>query len=197
MKPRPKTISVPTPTSLANAALFYLSRYAASEASLRRVLSNKLRNAARAHPDFAADPTRQAELRAAIEEIIATHRRTGAVNDAAYAETKAVSLRRAGRSRRFIAQKLGQAAGVAEDLVTAALVRADEDSPSDAAAELAAARHVARRRRLGSFREKPSADPARFRKDLAALARAGFSLATARQALDHPPDDGDEECAFP
>lgn len=167
----------PTPESLANVALAYLSRFAASEASLRRVLENRIRRTALHNPAFAADKGAQDRLRASIAIIVEKHRKTGVLNDAAYAETKLRSLRRAGRSARMIRQKLGHA-GVDRDIIARALAGAEDASE----AELKAARQLARRRKLGLFRAG-EADAARRQKDLAVLARAGFSLDIARQAL--------------
>jgi len=171
---------IPTPQNLANVALHYLGRYAASEASLRRVLHNRIRRAARDNPDFAADTERQNSLRSTIETIIETHKRTGIINDAVFAETKINSLRRAGRSRRAIQQKLA-VKGITSSIVAAALRQhADGDEADEV--EFKAALALARRRKLGPFRKNP-ADEDRRRKDFAALARAGFSSAIAKRVL--------------
>jgi regulatory protein len=171
---------IPTPQSLANVALHYLGRYAASEASLRRVLENRLRRVAMQNPVFAADHERNRMLRDAIEQIIATHKRTGILNDAVFAETKVNSLRRQGRSRRAIQQKLG-AKGVSSAIIAVAIEQ-NADSAAPEEVELKAAMALARRRKLGPFRKTP-ADEDRRRKDFSALARAGFSSAIARQVL--------------
>ncbi|MEQ8164587.1 MAG: hypothetical protein RIC93_00755, partial [Alphaproteobacteria bacterium] len=47
--------------------------------------------------------------------------------------------------------------------------------------DLVSACRLLRRRRLGPYRQRDRAE--RFEKDLAALARAGFSLDTAREVL--------------
>jgi regulatory protein len=199
-----RTIALPTPEKLKNAALFYLSRYAASASSLRRVLRNRLRRAAMAHPDFAADRERQAELRDVIERIIATHEKTGAVNDAAYAEMKVAGLRRSGRSGRFIRQKLAER-GIAAALAQSALSEHDGDADGEEA-EIKAALACAKRRRLGPFRKKAKEagkgrtgdkenreeDMKNARKDFATLARAGFSAAIIRKILKASADDGAE-----
>ena len=121
----------------------------------------------------------------AIETIIETHKRTGALNDANFAETKVSSLRRQGRSRHVIKQKLA-IKGISAKLVDAALEQnADGEDPQEV--ELKAARALARKRRLGPFRDKP-ADEERKRKDFAVLARAGFSASIVREALSTPND---------
>ena len=186
---KPKLRKIPTPQSLANVALHYLGRYAASEASLRRVLENRLRRAAMQRPEFAADAERQAMLRGVIEQLVETHKKTGVINDAAFAETKVNSLRRQGRSRRTIQQKLGSK-GIRGAIVTAALEQNAEGAAPEEV-ELAAALAWARRRKLGAFRREP-ADPDRQRKDFAALARAGFSSDIARRVLKaEAPEDWD------
>ena len=171
---------IPTPQSLANVALHYLGCYAASEASLRRVLTNRLRRAAMQHPEFTATSETYLGLLQTIEKIIEGHKRTGALNDVVFAETKVNSLRRQGRSQRIIQQKLS-AKGINGEIVIAALAQnADGAEPDDV--ELKAALALARRRKLGAFRLIP-ADEDRKRKDFAALARAGFSSSIAKRAL--------------
>ena len=59
--------------------------------------------------------------------------------------------------------------------------------PEDADGELAAAVATARRRRIGPFRRAP-ADAVAARKELAMLARAGFSQDVASRALRMMPD---------
>jgi regulatory protein len=178
---KPKTRKIPTAQSLANVALQYLGRYAASEASLRRVLENRLRRAAMQNPGFSADAELLRELRGVIGQLIEKYRKNGVLNDAAFAETQVNSLRRQGRSRRLIAQKLGLR-GISRAIVASALEKnAEEFGPEEA--EVAAVWALMRRRKMGPFRKIP-ADKDIRRKDLAALARAGFSLDIARRVLD-------------
>ena len=186
MRSQPRRSKIPTVQNLENVALFYLSRFASSESSLRRVLENRMRRAAMRNPAFAADDALQNKLRAAIDGIVEKHKKTGALNDNAYAEMKITSLRRAGRSARAIRQKLGQK-GIAKSLIENNLERETE---SDGDSELLAARELARRRRLGPFR-KGEGDALLWRKELAVMARAGFSLDVARRILGKSADDAD------
>ncbi|MDR3425471.1 MAG: regulatory protein RecX [Alphaproteobacteria bacterium] len=179
-RPFGKTAKPPTPQSLANAALQYLGRFAASEASLRRVLENRLRRAALRNPAFAADAAAQKALREAIEHIVEAHKRNGVIDDAAFAETKINSLRRQGRSRRAIEQKLA-AKGLVKGIVATALDR-HADGATAEEVEFKAALALARRRRLGPF-GKTTPDETRRRKEFATLARAGFSSTIARRVL--------------
>jgi regulatory protein len=106
----------------------------------------------------------------------------GAVDDAAFAESRARRLRRAGRSRRAVLAHLG-AKGIGADLAGAAV-------PEDAAAEFAAALAFARRRRVGPFARDGAAAEDRNRI-LMAFGRAGFSGTVARRALDCGPEEAE------
>jgi regulatory protein len=161
-----------TASYLENAALHYLERFASSSANLRRVLMRKVARSARAH---GTDPAEGAGL---VDAIIARYLQSGLLDDAAYAAQKAASLRRRGTSRFGIRGKLA-VKGVGAELIDAALVRLDDEQGSG---DLFAACALARRRRLGPYRPKAEQAPHR-RKDLAALARAGFSLDVARRVL--------------
>jgi regulatory protein len=161
------------PADLQDRALDYLGRYAASTRRLRQVLTRRIRRSAEAH-EF--DP---APLLAELEQVIARLTRSGLLNDTAFAEMKARSLSRRGGSRRQIAAKLA-ASGVASVERTRALEALEEETPD---AEFAAALAYAKRRRLGAFRARADDSPERRRKDLAAMARAGFALDLARRAL--------------
>lgn len=185
-----RSIKLPTPERLKNIALYYLSRYAASEASLRRVLHNRLRRAAMAHPDFAGDHKKQAELRAAIDIIVEAHKKSGAVNDTVIADMKVAGLRRGGKSERFIRQKLG-AQGLAKDIVAHALQQHDGDEDGEAA-EMKAALALCKKRRLGHFRPKERRKEGDAKKDYALLARAGFGSGIIRKILNTAPDDEPE-----
>ncbi len=185
-RPPKRTIKIPNAERLKNIALYYLSRYAASEASLRRVLHNRMRRATMAHPDFAADHQKQSELKIVIEQIIEAHKKTGAVNDTAIAEMKVAGLRRAGKSERFIKLKLAER-GLGKDLVSQALEAHDADVGEDA--ELKAALAFCKRRRLGNYRPEIRRKDGDAKKDFATLARAGYSSNLIRKVLVVPIDD--------
>ncbi len=153
----------------------HLARFAATETSLTRILHRKLdRWAATADREHA--PPELAAARMAVAEIVRQLVASGAVNDAQFAEIRARSLIRSGRSRRAVSAHLA-ARGVAPELAAAAL-------PADEGHELAAALIHARKRRLGPWRTQP-ATPETLRRELGSLARAGFSgaIATAAQRL--------------
>ncbi|HUN47837.1 MAG TPA: regulatory protein RecX [Stellaceae bacterium] len=173
-----------TPAALENAALHYLQRYAASSAQLRRVLRRRVLRASMAgEVDTAA-------AHAAIDGLVERYLAAGLLDDRRYAEAQAQSLGRHGTSRHRIRQRLA-AKGVDAELVEDALRVAAEES---GASDLAAACILARRKRLGPYR-KTGDRAAHRQKDLAALARAGFSLAIARRVLSAPDIEAVERLA--
>lgn len=168
-----------TASSLENAALHYLSRFATSSGNLRRVLMRKVARSTRDGGEADAELQAQTGARL-VEELIARYLQSGLLNDRAYAEQKAASLQRRGTSRFSIAGKLVQK-GVASELVSDALGTLEESGAS----ELAAACALVRRRRLGPYRA-PGKRAEFGQKDLASLARAGFGLDLARRVLKAP-----------
>lgn len=183
-----RRVKIPTQKNLENVALYYLSRFAASENSLRKTLKNRILRAAMRDETFKADLDTQKQLHTVIETIIEKHRKTGALNDAAFAEVKTTSLRRQGRSRRVIQQKLALK-GIKKDLIEKALLEIDGDEDPEAA-ELKAAVAFARRKKLGPFRTRKKDEDTR-QKDFAALARGGFSSSITRKVIggNIPEDD--------
>ncbi len=166
----PRTPRKITPKSLENVALHYLGRYATSSENLRRVLMRRVERSARVH---GTDP---AEGAAWVEALIARFQESRILDDAAYVGMRVATLRRRGDSARAIRAKLrgkGVAAGTVEEGL------AGETGES----ELAAAIALVRRRRLGPCRVETDRR-AFFARDMAALARAGFTLDVARRILE-------------
>jgi len=151
--------------SLEAAALRYLSQRGASRAQLARALKRRVERDARRRevdPDPAAEEW--------IEEVLGKMEGWGYLDDAKYARDKAKAMRRRGASRRKIEAKLAEK-GIARDL-------ADDALEGEArGAEREAAEALVRRRRFGR-------DPERWQKELAALARAGFSYDVAKTVLE-------------
>jgi regulatory protein len=157
-----------TSAYLQRAALAYLERFASSAENLRRVLARKVDKRCRLRGEDAA------EFRELIDEVVARTVRSGLVDDARYTEARVATLRRRGASARAIRAKLS-AKGVDRATVVAALEGDEGD-------EYAAAHALARRRRLGPYRAGER--KAHRDKDLAALARAGFSFDVGRTVID-------------
>jgi regulatory protein len=157
----------PDASSLYEAALNHMARYAATEMSLARALARRVDRWGKlqeeAEPEDAAQAMRHAK--AEIPGVLTRLRELGVVNDDAFAISRAKRLTREGKSRRATMAHLA-----AKGIKTAAL-------PDDPERELAAACAYLRRRRAGPF------GPAPADKILAAMARGGFSQATARRAL--------------
>lgn len=163
-----------TPDHLRNAALHYLERFASSEDNLRRVLLRKVRRSANHH---GTDPADGAEI---VEDLIRRFRETGLLDDDVYAEGRARSLRERGQSARAIRAKLMQK-GI--DAASAEQAIAGIDGADASGAEWQAAVTYARKRRLGPFAD-PARRAERREKDMAALARAGFSFDIAQEVVD-------------
>ena len=165
--------SRPTASDLREAAVKYLERYSATEAGLRRILERRILKWQFSEGDGSAREV--ADLRNAIDELVASLSRAGLVDDKAFATAKGDSLRRAGRSTRAARAQL-VAKGVDG-------VLAQKILPDDPEAELAAALITARRRRIGPFGDVKNHAGASHQRDLAKLVRAGFSMAIAEKAL--------------
>ncbi len=172
---KPQAGPAPTEHSLREAALRHLARYGTTRAGLIRVLDRRIdRWARRVEADLDAVSVQVRLGRAAAREVADKLVEAGAVDDAAFAASRARGLARAGRSRLAVKAHL-QARGVGSELVREAV-------PDDPEAELAAALAFARRRRIGPFRrEEPDQEAAL--KELGTMARAGYSREIADTAL--------------
>lgn len=168
-----------TPRHLENAALFYLQRYSSSAENLRRVLMRRVARSAGAH---GSDPE---EGRATVDRLIGRLAGSGLLDDGRYADSKARSLARRGRSPRHVRAVLTQK-GVPAELAETTLEQLHAEEPE---LDFKAAVAYARRRRLGPFRNVEERCGRRDR-DLAAMARAGYSLAMARRIIDAEDGDG-------
>lgn len=181
---QPPSTSPPDAAALHEAALAHLARYAATEAGLLRVLHRRIdrwaHRAETAGIEREAVARQAAAGREAARLVVARLATAGAVNDTAFAESRARRLVQSGRSRSAVLARLA-AKGVDADAARAAV-------PEDAASELAAALILARRRRIGPFRTAANADRQR---ELAVLARAGFSRGIASQALAMPREEAE------
>ena len=155
---------------LRNVALWYLERFGGTRARVRQILDRRIQEAAQKH-----GPTPEAaDWR---EQVLEELQSLGHINDAAFATSRVQKGMRQGKSRKLIIQDLRRA-GVepeAEHAALAILIEQEGDS------ELQAAQTYVRQRRLGAYRVDPDA----YRdKDMARLARRGFSYQIARQALE-------------
>jgi regulatory protein len=164
---------------LENAALYYLQRYATSAENLRRVLARKVKRSCAFHK------LPEDEFHPMIEDLLKRYLSSGLLNDNSFAEARAATLRRQGKSRRAIEAKLASK-GLGKSDIAAAVDKAGGTDEDDFIAACA----LAKKKKLGKWRIKPLADPKAAQKEMAALARAGFGYETARKALEY---SGDEE----
>ena len=173
----------PAHVRMMSKAVDYLGRYASSRHKLGQILH---RFARRKLTDYDTD-----DIAAAIEQTINQCSQLGYLDDQQFAVTVARSQRRLGRSQALIRQRLRQHA-LDDDIIAQALAKADENSANG---DLQAAIRFAQRRRLGPFAQRHGTHHQRLdaqqwkQRDLGAMARAGFSIATSKQILDH--DDPD------
>jgi regulatory protein len=110
-----------------------------------------------------------------LEVLAGEMERAGLLDDDAYTKALVRSLRNQGKARRAIEAKLRQKR-VPEGLAREALSELDD------AGDLEAAWETARKKRLGPYRVKERDE--RRQKDLAAMARRGFSFDIARRVID-------------
>jgi regulatory protein len=165
---------------LGNIARFHIERFSTTTGHLRVVLMRRIDRAIRVH---GGDRVLAATW---VEEVLESLVRAGGLNDRQFALNKAQALRRKGKTPGRIRAAL-QAKGVPRELIDQAV--ADSAGPGDEDNALDAALAYVRRRRLGPCRpeDRQKTDPQEKRRqdqrDLAALARAGFSFDIARRAL--------------
>ncbi|NBX67136.1 MAG: hypothetical protein EBQ96_09090 [Proteobacteria bacterium] len=162
-KVKRKTAKKLSESYLRNSALYYLQRHPASVSHFLSVMERKMKRSLKDHPDqdFAAFSL---FLR---EKLVPELTRSGFLNDALYAKALTGSLQRRGLPKRVIAMRLATK-GVEAD--------AEQMAEQD---DIQAARLYAKRKRLGPYATRVR-DP---QKDMAALARAGFSYEIVMRVL--------------
>lgn len=106
-----------------------------------------------------------------IPPLIERYIASGLLDDARFAQAKVASLRRKGSSARMINAKLA-AKGVPKNII-------HDEIEANETSELEAAIALVRRKKMGQKPDKRD-------KELAALARAGFSYVNAKKALEEP-----------
>ncbi|MDY6408032.1 MAG: regulatory protein RecX [Pseudomonadota bacterium] len=157
-----------TEQRLMNMALFYLSQYETSEQKMRQMLNRRVRRLKMQGEDIPAETPEW------IEHVLKRIRDNAYIDDKRYAENQIRALVQQGKSESFMCAKLALA-GIKPEQVRD-ILRCMESN------EETRAKRFVERKRIGPFR--PTADRSRFwEKDMASLARAGFSYDIARQAL--------------
>jgi len=151
----------------------YLMRYQASEKRIRQMLWRRVRRAQSFHGGEDSDA--QTMINAVIESL----EKDGAINDAAYANGWVQTLIRRGSSAKAIRYKLMEK-GVAGHHIDSAMQQAQASTDDW---EVEAAATYAKKRRLGPYRIPPDTSWKQQQKDLASMARAGFSFDLAKRTL--------------
>lgn len=170
-KTRKSSPKPPTKTRLRNIALYYLDRFESSEENLRKVLYRRIDKYAFVNKEYNSKPAYQW-----AEEIIQECLAQNYVNDARFADFKINDYLRAGKSRRYIEQKLKQK-GVDETIIS-------QFFENSAYSELDTALQFAKKKKIGRFREDDDMRKVNRQKDLATLVRAGFDYDTAKIVLE-------------
>lgn len=163
-----------TASYLHNAGLYYLERFSSSANNFKRVMKRKIDTSAQFYEE---NPSDYYKL---LDELIEKMIRLGLLNDEVYARARVTSLRRKGGSRRKIVLNL-QEKGINADQTLEQLDALDSAHYSPFEAELQAALAHIKRRRIGPYRNRP--DERSSEKDLASLARSGYSYDIAHKAL--------------
>lgn len=146
-----------TEKRLENITLYYLERFDASSDKVRQMLKRRIQK--QKMLNIPVDKN----INIWIENVIQKMQNLGYINDERYAENVIRRLSQSGKSMRFIQQKLATE-GISSALVDNYL------SPED---ELIRAKTFTRKKHLGKD----------YQKDLAKMARAGFSYEIAQQVL--------------
>ena len=152
-------------------ALSYLDRFDASANRLQRILADFVKRRTRA---LDVDP---APFMAIVAEMLDRYQKNGLVDDRRYGATMARGLVERGVSRQAIRTKL-YARGITASVIDEVVNELSTNDPS----EVSAARALAKKRSLGSYRPE-SERRENYRRDLGILARAGFDFDTAKRAL--------------
>lgn len=181
-KPRiPKKI---TPSYLNNYALFYLERFSSSSKNLKRILMRRVKKSVAHHGEPSVEDASKM-----IDDVVVKLIELKYINDDLYARDRTTSFRRAGNSARQISAKL-YAKGVDNEKIETAIKTVDKELGLQENPELMAAIRYAQRRNLGPYRRPRLNQDVEVsqedldRKDLAKLARAGFSFDVAKKALE-------------
>jgi regulatory protein len=159
----------PTPRMLAwakNSAAYRLAKRMMTERELSDAIKRKARSK--------FEDISEVQVNALAEAALAFGRSMKALDDQNYAEIRANSAARSGRSKRAIARKLAEK-GVDRAIVVTVLQDADD---------LRSAVVYARKKAYGPFRRPDvDADDDRWTKEIASFARQGFGFDLAKRVL--------------
>ena len=168
-KKMPKKITL---QRLKNIALYYLKRFETSEYNLRSVLKRRIDDYAYWNKEFD-----KKEAYKWLDELMSDFVRLGYVNDKRYAEIKVRACLSAGKSPRYILNKLKEK-GIDEDLAYNLLNEQEYDA-------FESAMKVAKKKKIGPYCEDEKLRRERRNKDMRVLIRAGFDYDVVLKVLEY------------
>ncbi len=168
---------------LQRAALHYLQRFPSSVRHFRSIMERKIK---RAHAECPGEESDYAEWLQSVERMCLD---AGLLNDEVLAKAIARSLNRRGSAMRHIRQRLRQK-GFESECIDDCIRELDQSvaESTGVQTDLYAALRYAKRRRFGPFSREPLDWKIR-QKQMASLARRGFSYAVARQVVEMDESD--------
>ena len=169
---------------LKNSGLRYLGRFSASEKHFRTILARKIKEA---DSRVSEDPSIHQNW---IDEAVQYAKTYGGLDDEKFALNLAKSLKRRGIAKKAARLKLKQKK-LESHHVQAALQQAYEPEEQLVDPNLYAACVTAKKKRLGPW-GPTSVDYPTFQKQLAKLARRGFSYGIAQQVLKASLEEAEE-----
>lgn len=181
---KPKQPKKITPSYLRNSGLFYLQRFTASSGHFKTVMLRKVKKSCAFHKDQDYEA-----CAAMVEELTQSFIKERLLDDDGYVRGMITSLRRQGKSRQVIMNKLQQKR-LDPSRIEKALLAFDEEHFEDPhEAEFLSALKIARKRKLGPYDTAQKYEP---QKALSILARQGFSFDTSRRVLNLSDEDKEE-----
>jgi regulatory protein len=175
-KPAKKTPRKITDSYLHNSGLYYLERFSSSAENFRQVMLRKVRKSCMAHPEQEFDAC--ADM---VDALVTKFIDLDLLNDQQYTRAMVTTLRRRGKSERYILGFL-KSKGLDTALIQSTLEQyAQQNLAEDGRTDKDAALIFARKKRLGPYRRDKEKHT---QKELGAFARAGFSYEIARKIIE-------------
>jgi regulatory protein len=125
-----------------------------------------------------------------VERLAGVFEASGLLNDESYVNGAVASLMRQGRSDKYIRAKLLSKRLSLEQISSALEAYRENDGKTAEDTEIEAALRFIRRKKIGPYRPQ-ELRPEYLRKDLGALARAGFSYDIAQRVLEKDVNSSD------
>ncbi len=170
LKTKKSAPKIPTKARLRNIALYYLERFESSESNLKTVLKRRIDKYAFLNKEYNPE-----QAYSWVEEIVEECVRHKFIDNERFANIKIEAYLKAGKSKRYIEQKLKQK-GIDDKLISSLF---DEFEYS----EFDVALNFARKKKIGRFRENKISQAENRQKDLATLVRAGFDYDIAKDVV--------------